>query len=106
MKIPRPTVVALAVIAATARLFSAAIASAQTIQTGVTYVCNGERIYIENCNIRDTSDSSNCMVGHPDTILSNGLMKYTYESRGASEKIAAYVQAAVVSRSCESAGIQ
>lgn len=87
MKIPRPTVVALAVIAATAGLFSAAIASAQTIQTGVTYVCNGERIYIENCNIRDTSDSSNCMVGHPDTILSNGLMKYTYESRGALKKL-------------------
>ncbi len=79
--------VALAVLAAMAGLFFAAIASAQTIQTGVTYVCNGERIYIENCNIRDTSDTSNCMVGHPDTILSNGLMKYTYESRGALKKL-------------------
>ncbi len=68
-------------------LFSAAIASAQTIQTNVTYVCNGERIYIENCNIRDTSDSSTCMVGHPDTVLSNGLMKYTYETRGALKKL-------------------
>ena len=77
----------LAVIAAMAGLFSAAIASAQTIQTGVTYVCNGERIYIENCNIRDTSDSSNCMVGHPDTVLPNGLMKYTYESRGSLKKL-------------------
>ena len=87
MKIPRPTGVALAMIAAMASFFSAAIASAQNIQTGVTYVCNGERIYIENCNIRDTSDTSNCMVGHPDTILPNGLMKYTYESRGSLKKL-------------------
>ena len=77
----------LAVMAATAGLFSAAIASAQTIQTGVTYVCNGERISIENCNIFNTSDSSTCMVGHPDTTLSNGLMKYTYETRGALKKL-------------------
>lgn len=87
MKIPKPKAVALVVIAAMAGLFSAAIASAQTIQTGVTYVCNGERIQIDSCNIRDTSDTSNCMVGHPDTVLSNGLMKYTYESRGALKKL-------------------
>ena len=73
--------------AAMASLFCAAIASAQTIQTNVMYVCNGERLYIENCNIRDTSDTSNCMVGHPDTILPNGLMKYTYESRGSLKKL-------------------
>jgi hypothetical protein len=77
----------LAVIVAMAGLFSAAIASAQTIQTNVTYVCNGERIEIENCNIHDTSDSSTCMVGHPDTILPNGLMKYTYETRGTLKKL-------------------
>ena len=49
----------------------------------VPYVCNGERLVIENCNIRDTSDSSTCMVGHPDHILSNGLMQYTNMTRGA-----------------------
>jgi len=64
-----------------------AIASAQDLQKGVTYVCNGERIFIENCNIRDTSDTSTCMVGHPDTVLSNGLMKYTTETRGALKKL-------------------
>jgi hypothetical protein len=53
----------------------------------VTYVCNGERMFIENCNIRDLSDSANCMVGHPDTVLSNGLMKYTNETRGALKKL-------------------
>jgi hypothetical protein len=28
-------------------------AAAQDIRLNVTYVCNGERIYVENCNIRD-----------------------------------------------------
>jgi len=68
-------------------VFVAAIASAQDLQTKVTYVCNGERIVIDSCNIRDTSDTSKCMVGHPDTILSNGLMKYTYETRGDLKKL-------------------
>jgi hypothetical protein len=68
-------------------LFFCGIAAAQDLQTGVTYICNGERIFIENCNMRDTSDTSNCMVGHPDTILANGLMKYTYETRGALKKL-------------------
>jgi hypothetical protein len=68
-------------------LFVAGISSAQDLQTKVTYVCNGERIVIDSCNIRDLSDSSKCMVGHPDTILSNGLMKYTYETRGNLKKL-------------------
>src|ERR1700686_3904124 len=66
-------------------LFITGIAAAQTLH--VTYVCNGERIFIENCNIRDLSDTATCMVGHPDTVLSNGLMKYTYETRGALKKL-------------------
>lgn len=64
-----------------------ALASAQDLQKGVTDVCNGERIFIDSCNIRDTSDTSTCMVGHPDTVLSNGLIKYTYETRGALKKL-------------------
>jgi hypothetical protein len=68
-------------------LLSAAGASAQDVQKNVTYVCNGERLVIDSCNMRDTSDSSKCMVGHPDTILSNGLMKYTYETRGDLKKL-------------------
>ena len=62
-------------------------AAGQDIPIGVTYVCNGERLYVENCNIRDTSDTSKCMVGHPDTVLANGLMKYTYETRGDLKKL-------------------
>jgi hypothetical protein len=68
-------------------LFSAAMASAQDIEPGVTYVCNGERLMIDSCNIRDTSDTSQCFIGHPDTILPNGLMKYTYETRGDLKKL-------------------
>ena len=68
-------------------LWWCAIADAQDLQKHVVYVCNGETIMIDSCNIRDTSDSSTCMVGHPDTILSNGLMKYTYETRGALKKL-------------------
>jgi hypothetical protein len=62
-------------------------AAAQEIRTGVTYVCSGERLSIESCNIRDTSDSSTCMVGHPDHIQANGLMQYTTVTRGALKKL-------------------
>jgi hypothetical protein len=51
--------------------------SAQDITLNVTYVCNGERIYVESCNMRDLSDTSSCMVGHPDRVTSNGIMAYT-----------------------------
>ena len=44
---------------------STGFALAQDLQKGVTYVCNGERMFIESSNIRDTSDTSKCMVGHP-----------------------------------------
>lgn len=67
-------------------LFCATFASAQDIQTNVTYLCNGERIAIDSCNIRDTSDTSTCMVGHPDKILANGIMAYTTETRGSLKK--------------------
>jgi hypothetical protein len=74
-------------VAAVFTLFSAGIAAAPDVQTNVIYVCNGERIFVENCNMRDLSDTATCMVGHPDTILSNGLMKYTYETRGALKQL-------------------
>jgi len=53
----------------------------------VPYICNGERLVIENCNIRDTSDSSTCMVGHPDHIQPNGLMQYTNMTRAAIKQL-------------------
>jgi len=68
-------------------LLSTAALSAQDLQKNVVYVCNGERLVIDSCNIRDLSDTSTCMVGHPDTVLPNGLMKYTYETRGALKKL-------------------
>src|SRR5580692_2984642 len=62
-------------------------AAAQDIKLNVTYLCNGERIYVENCNIRDVSDTSTCMVGHPDRPTRNGIMAYTTETRGALKKL-------------------
>src|SRR5271170_4377779 len=53
----------------------------------VPYICNGERLVIENCNIRDTSDTSTCMVGHPDHVMPNGLMQYTTMTRAAIKQL-------------------
>ena len=74
-------------VAAVLGLAVTAIASAQDLQVHVTYVCNGERLFIENCNMQNLSDAANCFVGHPDTILSNGMMKYTNETRGSLKKL-------------------
>src|SRR5580658_10792029 len=68
-------------------LFAAALCSAQEITIGVTYVCNGEHIYIEGCNIRDTSDTATCMVAHPDHLTPTGLNTYTSVTRGALKKL-------------------
>jgi hypothetical protein len=62
-------------------------ANAQDIKLMVTYVCNGERLYVENCNIRDLSDAATCMVAHPDRPTHNGIMAYTNETRGALKKL-------------------
>ena len=64
-----------------------AFAAAQDIKLNVTYVCGGERMYVENCNIRDLSDTSTCMVGHPDRPTRNGIMAYTNETRGTLKKL-------------------
>jgi hypothetical protein len=65
-------------------LLAAAVCQAQDIPIGVTYVCSGEHIYVENCNIRDTSDNSTCMVAHPDHLTPTGMNTYTYLTRGKS----------------------
>src|SRR5580704_8671037 len=64
-----------------------AVATAQDVKLNVTYVCNGERMYVESCNMRDVSDTSSCMVGHPDRPTHNGIMAYTNETRGALKKL-------------------
>src|SRR5579863_8190408 len=65
----------------------AAAGFAQDIPIGATFVCNGEHIYVENCNIRDTSDTSTCMVGHPDHLKpGTGMMTYTNETRATLRK--------------------
>src|SRR5271169_463523 len=73
--------------ATVAGLLLVGVCSAQDVQKNVIYVCNGEKLFIDSCNMRDLSDTSTCMVGHPGIILPNGLMKYTYETRGALKKL-------------------
>ncbi|HEV2577895.1 MAG TPA: hypothetical protein VGU25_11865 [Acidobacteriaceae bacterium] len=85
--VPRVASLVLKSVVAALVLSGTIVAAAQDIHIGATYVCNGERMFVENCNIRDTSDTSKCMVGHPDTVLPNGLMKYTYETRGDLKKL-------------------
>lgn len=68
-------------------LFAGAFCAAQDIPIGVTYVCNGEHIYIEACNIRDLSDTATCMVAHPDHLTPSGLNSYTSVQRGALKKL-------------------
>jgi hypothetical protein len=68
-------------------LFAAALCDAQDIAIGVTYICDGEHIYLEGCNIRDTSDASTCMVAHPDHLTTTGLNTYTSMTRGALKKL-------------------
>jgi hypothetical protein len=70
-------------------LLSAAIASAQELHTKVTYLCNGERLLIESCNMRDQSDTSTCLVQHPDRPKHNGFVAYTNETRGTLKKLLA-----------------
>ena len=59
---------------------------AQDIPLHVYYVCSGERIFIEGCNIRDTSDNGTCMVEHPDHVNAGGIAAITSETRGSLKK--------------------
>src|SRR5580698_2927151 len=74
------------IIAAFAALATQA-AHAQDIKLNATYVCNGERMYVESCNIRDLSDTATCQVAHPDRPQHNGFMAYTTETRGSLKKL-------------------
>jgi hypothetical protein len=74
-------------LALTIAALSGVLTAAQDIKLNVTYVCNGERMYVESCNIRDLSDTSTCMVAHPDRPQHNGFMAYTTETRGALQKL-------------------
>jgi hypothetical protein len=68
-------------------LFVAALCNAQEIVIGVTYVCSGEHIYVEACNVRDTSDTATCMVAHPDHLTPTGLNSYTSMTRADLKKL-------------------
>src|ERR1700722_2782321 len=65
------------------------LAVPQTVhpQLNLIYICNGEKLVLENCNIRDTSDTTNCLVQHPDRPTHNGLVAYANETRGTLKKL-------------------
>jgi hypothetical protein len=44
--------------------FTTTIAAAQkkNLVLGVIFVCDGERMFIENCNMRDLSDNANYLM--------------------------------------------
>ena len=69
-----------------AGVFASAFAGAQDIKLGVTYVCNGEHIWVDSCNIRDLSDTATCMVEHPDHVNAGGIAAITSETRGSLKK--------------------
>jgi hypothetical protein len=62
-------------------------ASAQDITPGLTYVCNGERLHVDSCNMRDLSDNSTCMIVHSDHMNANGIPTASYETRAALRKL-------------------
>jgi hypothetical protein len=68
-------------------LFATAFCSAQDIKLHLYYVCNGERIYVDSCNMRDTSDTSTCMVVHADHINASGVPTASYETRATLRKL-------------------
>jgi hypothetical protein len=65
----------------------ATLAAGQTIAAGLTYVCNGERLFLESCDIRGLSDNSTCMVAHLDKMRPNGFPTYSYDTRRSLKKL-------------------
>src|SRR5579863_8998929 len=68
-------------------VFATAFCSAQDIKLHLIYVCNGERISVDSCNMRDTSDASTCMVVHPDHMKIYDIPVTTYETRATLKKL-------------------
>jgi hypothetical protein len=66
-------------------LTSSALCAAQDLKFGLTYVCSGERLYVERCD--DASDDSKCLVGHPDHTTPTGFPTYTTLTRAALKKL-------------------
>jgi hypothetical protein len=64
-----------------------AIVSAQAIPLNVTYVCNGEHIYIDFCP-QDKPDTVRCAIAHPEKLY-NGGVTFTYDTKGNVRKLLA-----------------
>jgi len=53
--------------------------SAQTTLTNVTYICNGEHIYLEFCD-KSEADTARCTIAHPEKLY-NGGVTYSYDTK-------------------------
>ena len=61
--------------------------AAQDLIFHVTYVCSGERIFVERCDKADLSDASSCLIGHPDHTTPTGFNTFTTQTRAALKKL-------------------
>ena len=89
---------------AVAVLFVASLASslvAADIQLGATFACNGERIFVQSCNMQDCSDNGSCMIGHPDKVNANGADDLQLRHSRQPEKATADLQTAVDRGGCK-----
>jgi hypothetical protein len=59
--------------------------AAQTILTNVTYICGGEHIFLEYCNVSE-ADTARCAIAHPDKLY-NGGVTYSYDTKGNLRKL-------------------
>jgi hypothetical protein len=55
--------------AAVAGFLLVGVCSAQDVQKNVIYVCNGERLFIDSCNMRDLSDGWTTLKGEGANIV-------------------------------------
>ena len=63
-------------------LFASAASAQEAFKLHATYICSGEHIYVDGCNIRDLSDTATCSVVHPDHVNASGLAAISSETRG------------------------
>lgn len=83
----KPSIWILSLLAACCAPSPPALADDVAIVPGLTYTCNGERLHIDSCNMRDLSDNSSCLIAHPDHMRPNGMPTYTNETRGNLKKL-------------------
>lgn len=68
---------------------TAATSEFRDIVLGVFYVCNGERVVVNACDVNNPSDSGTCQVAYFDRPRRNGYIPVSSETRGTLRKLLA-----------------